>query len=1091
MFLWIYERRLALRVTDASIDFGAAARDAALARVGRRFRRDFARRATRCGSSESFPFAIAECQTRGVYVRLLGSVTAEIGGRALPLGGPKQRAVFALLALSANRTVSLDRLVHEIWRDEPPAQATLTLQAYISRLRRVLGADPDHVAEIVTRPPGWVLKIPPQHIDAERFISNLADARTLTAAGKSIEVADILQSALGLWSDEPLADLTDVGLAVEEIARLQEVRLEATELLYESQLASGANAEVTESARSFVRHHPYRERAWCALILALYRSGQQSAALAALRELREAFAEGLGLDPSPQAQQLEQLILRQDPSLIGPRRLPGPQISSDPPSAPHDEPSGPFDLVVGRNRELDALVAAVDHARLGAGQLLLIEGAAGMGKSTLLHRVKNSVRAIGGTVLCGSGVGAGTAPALWPWITIVRQLRSVEPDLTRELLEAPAADVLTLLDPSTRPGAAVEHTDVELARTRLYRLLVDLLSVIRESRPLAVVIDDAHWLDPETVNLLDLAVHELVSRGVLFALAVRPDEATDARQAVMSLVTRSGAKARRVPLAGLGADDVARIVRRLSGDEPPPEVVAGVYERTGGNPFFVEELVRLLISERRLDAVGVYSALPDSVRDVIGRRLDRLPEQTRTVLGVLALLGRGADVRLLMRIVGSDADSVLDGCEAAVLVGLLVDDAASGGFALSHDLVRQTLDGGLSPARRTRLHARIAEALRADAVLGVDVAPDRIAELAHHFTAAAPLVGPQAALEYLMVAADDALTRLAASKFSQYLATAQELTDRITDLTEQRRWESVIGGRRSAGRLLGPGGVVDPSAGVIPIAFEPAAAVPLDPEAPAAWWNHVAVLCASGNLAAAAAAIDAALSDDLPPGAGAAVHFMRGTVFMELGRFDEAYASLGRTEELVRLTPGGAARGLFHFGGVATALQAAIATVQGDRAAAARLNDAAEKTPDQTPTQAVSITFQRSWCLIQDGETAKAAAVTARAAELAVRLGPTFYTPWCDLVIAYCDAMQGDRSALARAAAAQGEYRALGMRHQVTTQLTIRAEAHAHHGEVDTARELIREARALAAFVGGSTLGPRLTAIAEQLVPTSQDAGTS
>ena len=88
-------------------------------------------------------------------------------------------------------------------------------------------------------------------------------------------------------------------------------------MLYEAQLASHANAEVVESARSFVRTNPYRERAWCALVLALYRSGQQAAALAAMRELRETLADGLGLDPSPEAQRLESLILRQDPSLAG------------------------------------------------------------------------------------------------------------------------------------------------------------------------------------------------------------------------------------------------------------------------------------------------------------------------------------------------------------------------------------------------------------------------------------------------------------------------------------------------------------------------------------------------------------------------------------------------------------------------------------------------------------------------------------------------------------------------------------------------------------------------------------------------------
>ncbi len=339
----------------------------------------------------------------------------------------------------------------KIWRDVPPARATLALQAYISRLRRVLAADPNSVAEILTRPPGWMLQIPAQRVDAERFGTDLAEARTLAAAGKPAEVAHVLRGALELWSGEPLADIADVGLAIEDIGRLQELRLEASELLYESQLASGADAEVIESARSFVTRHPYRERAWCALSLALYRSGQQAAAMTTLRDLREALAEGLGLDPSPEAQELEQLILRQARSLVGPGRPPVRPSSPEASKSSSIEIGRP-DLVVGRRPELDALVAAVDKARHGAGELLLVEGAAGMGKSTLLHRLENSVRAIGGTVLRGSGVGAGAAPALWPWITIVRQLRSLEPDLTRELLEAPAADVLALLARPKHPA---------------------------------------------------------------------------------------------------------------------------------------------------------------------------------------------------------------------------------------------------------------------------------------------------------------------------------------------------------------------------------------------------------------------------------------------------------------------------------------------------------------------------------------------------------------------------------------------------------------------------------------------------------------
>ena len=226
-----------------------------------------------------------------MQVTLLGGVAAQVRGERLPLGGPKQRAVFALLALNANHTVPLDRLVNEIWLDEPPPRATLALQAYISRLRRVLAdADAGQNARILTRPPGWILEIRARSIDAHLFTSYVADARALFATQRSGEAAQLLRAALDLWSGEPLADLDDSAFASEHVARLNEQRLEASELLYEAELAAGAAAAVIEPARAFVVAHPYRERAWSALIMALYRSGRQADALSAARELRQTLA---------------------------------------------------------------------------------------------------------------------------------------------------------------------------------------------------------------------------------------------------------------------------------------------------------------------------------------------------------------------------------------------------------------------------------------------------------------------------------------------------------------------------------------------------------------------------------------------------------------------------------------------------------------------------------------------------------------------------------------------------------------------------------------------------------------------------------
>jgi DNA-binding SARP family transcriptional activator len=194
-----------------------------------------------------------------MHVSLLGPVSAESADTDLSLGGLKQRAVFALLALNAGRVVSLDRLVDELWPEEPPSRATLGLQSYVSRLRWVLAAASDadpQVPALVTRPPGWVLDLNPERVDVTRFERLVARARQLPGD----DAGPLLREALGLWRGEPLADLQAVPFAREEAARLTELRLTAEESLLEAGLASGDAEVVVAEGGRFVAANPFRER---------------------------------------------------------------------------------------------------------------------------------------------------------------------------------------------------------------------------------------------------------------------------------------------------------------------------------------------------------------------------------------------------------------------------------------------------------------------------------------------------------------------------------------------------------------------------------------------------------------------------------------------------------------------------------------------------------------------------------------------------------------------------------------------------------------------------------------------------------------
>jgi class 3 adenylate cyclase/tetratricopeptide (TPR) repeat protein len=241
-----------------------------------------------------------------VEVRLLGPLEVGVSGRALRLTRQKQRALLALLALRAGEVVSTDRIVEELWGETPPKAALGSLQNLVSDLRKALGPE-----ALLTRSPGYVLAIDPDQVDVHRFERLAARAQT---AGNARERADGLREALALWRGEPLADVAFEPFA-QAIARLEELRSSLREDLFEAELDLGQHGSLIGELETHVAEHRLRERPRGQLMLALYRSGRQADALDVYRATREALVEELGIDPSPELQQLEQAILRHDPAL--------------------------------------------------------------------------------------------------------------------------------------------------------------------------------------------------------------------------------------------------------------------------------------------------------------------------------------------------------------------------------------------------------------------------------------------------------------------------------------------------------------------------------------------------------------------------------------------------------------------------------------------------------------------------------------------------------------------------------------------------------------------------------------------------------
>jgi YVTN family beta-propeller protein len=248
----------------------------------------------------------------GVEFAALGRLEVRIDGEAAPLGGPKQRAVLALLLLNANEVVSRDRLVDAVWGEEAPASAQRSLDSYVSRLRTLIGSD-----RIERHAPGYLLRVAPGELDLERFERLLEQGRAAASAGDPATASERLREALGLWRGPALADLVNEEFAASEAARLEERRLLALEARIDADLALGGGGELVPELEGLVDEHRFRERLLGQLMLALYRAGRQADALAAYQGFRQRLAQELGLEPGPQVRELEQRILRQDPRLVG------------------------------------------------------------------------------------------------------------------------------------------------------------------------------------------------------------------------------------------------------------------------------------------------------------------------------------------------------------------------------------------------------------------------------------------------------------------------------------------------------------------------------------------------------------------------------------------------------------------------------------------------------------------------------------------------------------------------------------------------------------------------------------------------------
>jgi class 3 adenylate cyclase/tetratricopeptide (TPR) repeat protein len=474
-------------------------------------------------------------------------------------------------------------------------------------------------------------------------------------------------------------------------------------------------------------------------------------------------------------------------------------LEEQPAEAEPPPPANPLEslaggVFVGRERELERLREAVDAALGGRGSLQLLVGEPGIGKTRAAEELATYARVSGARVYWGRCREDEGAPAYWPWVQAIRSYaRDADPVALAWQLGAGAAEVAQLI-PEVAEKLDVEPargSDSEEARFRLFDSVTGLLIAAARDRPIVIVLDDLHWADEPSLLLLRFAARELGSGGLLILGTYRDVELGRHHPLARVLGEISGLEgSARIPLKGLSVGAVERYIEMTAGAPAPAGLAGAVQQQTDGNPFFVGEVVRLLASEGKLTAGGSVSELqiPQGVREVVGRRLDRLSEETNESLRVAAVIGRDFEEQLVVRVAELSQEGLMTAAREAI-AERLVTGLGDERYSFAHALVRDTLYQELSPAKRSALHERVGLAI--EEICGGDV-EERLGELAHHFLEAAPRGDLAKAIDYAQRAGEQDMEQLAYEDAVDVYGRALEVLELMDEPDEALRCQLLL-----------------------------------------------------------------------------------------------------------------------------------------------------------------------------------------------------------------------------------------------------------------------------------------------------------
>ncbi|MHA3704194.1 BTAD domain-containing putative transcriptional regulator [Jatrophihabitans sp. YIM 134969] len=714
-----------------------------------------------------------------VKFAVLGPTEVWDGERLVETGPLRRRLLLAALLVDVGRVVPVETLLDRVWDGHPSDAARATLQTYVSRLRVTLGtASASSPALVSTSPRGYALDVGDDDVDARRFEVLLERAGHRRDDGDPASARALVGEALTLWRGEAYADFT-AGFTTLEATRLHELRLIAHELATELDLELGRHLQVVQTLPPLIVAEPLREPLRAALMLALYRSGRPADALRVFDEGRSLLAEHLGLDPDVQLQQLQARILRQDPALD----LAVPASVAPVAADTVREPTAlDAERLVGRSAEVGGLSATLSRVATGATEFVALVGEAGMGKSRLAEELSRIARARGHVVAWGRCWQHEGAPALWPWRQVLRELATRMPDdVLADAMTGRAAAVATVvpeLSPSGPDLGAPTIGSVDAAEVSTFDAVVVFLQAAARDRPVVIVVDDLQWADPASRRLTEYVATHLRGTPVAVLVTVRSpghEKAHPDLDVLASLARLT--RVRRIDLPPLTPADVRTLLAERVGEQVDEPTATALHTRTGGNPFFIGEIVRLVLSSGADTALT--EGIPDTIRGVIRRRVQRLSEDDKILLRAAAVVGRTFDLDLLAALTGASEDDVDEAVDRATSLGLLRSEPGSADqHRFTHALLQETLLDETGPARRARLHRRVADCL-VDRRAEVGHARTPAQAVAHHFEQAGGEDDLARAVEFYLLANDEAFARRAWSECRALLEQAVEVADRL------------------------------------------------------------------------------------------------------------------------------------------------------------------------------------------------------------------------------------------------------------------------------------------------------------------------